>query len=85
MKHSDIHDPKDIGDNPFEANQENILENALYVYDYINKVIGIDESNIIIFGRSIGSGPASYVSSKRKPGALILMSAFKSIRDIVKD
>ena len=47
--------------------------------------MGIDESNIIMFGRSIGSGPASYVSSKRKPGALILMSAFKSIRDIVKD
>ena len=58
---------------------------ALYLYDYVNKVIGIEEENIILFGRSIGSGPATYVASKRKPGALLLMSAFKSIRDIVKD
>ena len=71
--------------NIFEANEKNILMSALYVYDYVNKVIGIEEDNIILFGRSIGSGPATYVASKRKPGALLLMSAFKSIRDIVKD
>lgn len=71
--------------NPFEANEENILDNALYVYDYIHKIFGIDEENIILFGRSIGTGPASYVASKRKPGALLLMSAFTSIRDIIKD
>lgn len=74
-----------LGDNVFEANEENILEDALYVYDYINKVLGIDEENIIIFGRSIGTGPATHVASKRKPGCLLLMSAFKSIRAIAQD
>jgi len=74
-----------MGASPFEANEDNILENALYVYDYINKVVGIEQENIIIFGRSIGSGPAIHVSSLRKPGALLLMSAFTSIRDIIKD
>ena len=66
----------------FESNEENILDNAVYVYDYVNKVLGIDEKNIIVFGRSMGSGPACHVASKRKPGALLLMSAFKSIRAI---
>jgi len=47
--------------------------------------MGIEEENIIIFGRSIGSGPATYISSKRKPGCLLLMSAFKSIRAIAED
>lgn len=29
-------------DNVFEANEENILDDALYVYDYLNQVIGIE-------------------------------------------
>jgi hypothetical protein len=66
----------------FESNEENILDDALYVYDYINKVLGVEEKNIIVFGRSMGSGPATHVSSKRKPGCLLLMSSFKSIRAI---
>ena len=82
-------DPTDIHnsmpENVFEANENNILMSALYVYDYVNKVIGIEEDNIILYGRSIGTGPAAYLASKRKPGAVLLMSAFKSIRDIVKD
>lgn len=67
---------------PFDTNEDNILEDALYVYDYVNQVLGVEEQNIIIFGRSMGSGPACHVAAKRKPGCLLLMSAFKSIRAI---
>ena len=28
---------------PFDTNEDNILEDALYVYDYVNKVFGIEE------------------------------------------
>jgi abhydrolase domain-containing protein 17 len=72
-------------DQVFEANEENILDDALYAYDYINLVLGIEEKNIIVFGRSMGSGPATHVASKRNPATLMLMSSFKSIRDIAKD
>jgi abhydrolase domain-containing protein 17 len=75
-----MHEP--YRDNVFESNEENILDDAIYVYDYINKVLGIEEKNIIIFGRSMGSGPATHVASLRNPGALLLMSSFKSIRAI---
>jgi hypothetical protein len=61
------------------------LDDAEYLYDYINKVLGINEKDIIIFGRSMGSGPATHLSSCRKPGALLLMSSFKSIRAIAED
>lgn len=33
----------------------------------------------------MGSGPATHVASLRKPGSLLLMSAFKSIRAIAQD
>jgi hypothetical protein len=55
------------------------------VFDYLTIVIGVKESDILLFGRSIGTGPATVVAATRKPGGLVLMSAFKSIRDIVRE
>lgn len=42
--------------------------------------------NIIICGRSIGTGPSCYIASKYKNiGALALISPFTSIRKVVED
>ena len=60
-------------------NADLILNDAEYVYNYLNKRLGYDEKNIIIFGRSIGSGPSTYLASKYKPGCLVLMSPFTSL------
>jgi hypothetical protein len=54
-------------------------EDAIIIYDYLTTVIGIKEENVLLFGRSMGSGPSTYVSSVRNPQALILMSAYRSI------
>lgn len=72
-----------FGNDVFNTNEENVLDDAVYVYDYLNKVIGIDQKNLIIFGRSIGSGPATHLASVRNPACMLLMSAFKSIRAVV--
>ena len=55
------------------------------VYDYLIKKVGFEEKNIMLLGRSIGSGPASYLASQRNPGALIMMSSFTSLRSVVND
>lgn len=62
-----------------------IALDALNVYDYLNIVLNVHERNIILFGRSIGSGPASLVAADRNPCSLLLMSPFKSIREIVRE
>lgn len=80
VEENGIYEP--FNETVFDSNEENILDDALYVYDYLNMVLGIEEKNIIIFGRSMGSGPASHVASLRNPGALLLMSAYTSIRGI---
>ena len=86
MKYQCCFDPYEpYNENVFESNEDNVLDDAEYVYDYLNQVLGIEEKNIIIFGRSMGSGPATHISSVRKPGALLLMSSFKSIRSIAED
>jgi hypothetical protein len=44
----------------------------------------IPEKDIILLGRSIGSGPATWLASVKNPGALILMSGFTSIKAVAK-
>ena len=56
---------------------------ALQIYDYLMTLNS--ETEIIVFGRSIGTGLACYIAKERKPKALVLMSAFTSIKDIAKD
>jgi len=55
------------------------------LFDYLTQVIKVDPSNIILIGRSIGSGPATHLAAHRNPGALILVSAFTSLRKVAKD
>jgi hypothetical protein len=67
------------------TSEQQMGEDSEILYDYLTKVMGIPESSIILFGRSIGSGPATLLASKRKPGALLLMSPFTSIKDVAKN
>lgn len=66
------------------CSERKILFDALTVYKYINAQLKVEEKDIIVFGRSIGSGPASYIAATQKPGILILLSAFTSIRSVAK-
>jgi len=47
--------------------------------------LGFLEKNIIIVGRSIGCGPATYLASQYKIACLTLISPFTSIKGLVKD
>ena len=47
-----------------------------------DEIINNTTKNIFIFGRSIGTSPAIYLASKRKPNALITISAFTSIKAV---
>ena len=51
------------------------------MYDFFTQELGIQAKDIVICGRSIGTGPAVYLAANRNPGALILISPFKSIRE----
>lgn len=53
--------------------------------EYLVKAAKIPESSIILFGKSIGSGPATYLASQYKACALLLLAPFTSIRDMAKE
>jgi len=70
---------------PEGASADKIISDADVVYHFIKEKLKWREEDILICGRSIGSGPACYLASRYKPGVLILVSPHTSIRGVVKD
>jgi len=67
-----------------KPDEEKMKEDADAIYDYLTQVVGIKESDIILFGRSMGSGPTSYLASRKECHSLLLMSPYMSIKDAAK-
>ncbi len=63
---------------------ERIIDDAMNVYDYIID-IGFKKQNIIVLGRSIGTGAALELAIRKEIGVLALVSPFTSLRDVVKE
>ena len=80
----------ELHDDPFggsiECSSTQIKEDADCVYDFVlNTFTGIQESDILVVGRSMGSGPSIHLASTRNPGGLICISAYTSIKNVVSD
>jgi pimeloyl-ACP methyl ester carboxylesterase len=59
--------------------------NALATYDYLTKDKGINPNDIIVMGRSLGSGPATELAIRRPVGGLILQCPLLSaVRVVMK-
>jgi abhydrolase domain-containing protein 17 len=56
-------------------------ENA--AYDYLTVGLKTPPDRIIVFGRSVGSGPAVHLAARRQAGGLILQSPFLSAFRVV--
>lgn len=63
-----------------------IKRRALSLYLYLHFCFGYRQEDIIIFGRSIGSGAAVWLAAQEdvNPGLLITQSAYTSIKDVAK-
>lgn len=59
--------------------QENFFKDALEIYDSYSK-----NKKVILIGKSLGTGVATYLASKRDSKALILITPYDSISAIAK-
>ena len=71
-------------------NEVTLNDTARSVYDFVTSEFGIKSSEVILIGRSIGTGPACVLASELQvqntpPGALILQSPYSSLRDVTSD
>lgn len=47
-------------------------------YDYLVASLGVDPSDILVYGTSLGGGPSTYLAAHRRVGGLVLESTFVS-------
>ncbi len=69
---------------PGKPDSEIILNDSLIVYDYIKNKFQLDKNNLFVCGRSLGSAPAIFLSSKKEINTLFLISAFESMKKVGK-
>jgi hypothetical protein len=62
--------------------ESGLLHDALFIYDSIKDEYR--EKQIVVYGRSIGTGIATWVASRRNPGLLILESPYYNLPDVAK-
>ncbi len=62
-----------------------LFEDALNAYDHITAKLNIAPEHIVLMGRSLGSGVATYVASQRPVSKLILVTPFDSVERIAKN
>jgi pimeloyl-ACP methyl ester carboxylesterase len=56
-----------------------ILEIAEAIWEQIPENFGVPHDRVILYGRSVGSGPATWLASRHEAAGLILEGAFTSI------
>lgn len=63
-----------------------INRDAECVYDFVmENFTGVTEKDIVVLGRSLGSGPCIHLGVVRNPAYLIVCSPFRSIKAVVKE
>ncbi len=74
-------DYRGLGGSPGEISQANILEDGLAAFAWARA----QGYPMVIWGRSLGSGPATYVAGEREANALYLETPFDSATAVAKD
>jgi abhydrolase domain-containing protein 17 len=77
------YDYRGYGLSPGQASVANSYQDVEAAYDYLINILKVPADRIIIFGRSVGSGPSTYLASRRSSAGLILESAFTSTFRVV--
>ncbi len=67
-----------------KASEKVLFSDALEIYDTLVEDYHIDPKNIILMGRSLGAGVATYLSSQRSVKEVILVTPYDSIESLAK-
>ena len=69
--------------NNFRCSEQYCYNDIDTVYNYMVTVLKIPPGRIVLFGRSLGTGPSVYLAAKQRVAGLILNSGFLSIYRVV--
>lgn len=69
---------------PGEATEENIIKDIEPVWNFVTKILKFERQDILVMGRSIGTGPATHMAYQYQCGGLVLISPFTSLKCVAK-
>jgi pimeloyl-ACP methyl ester carboxylesterase len=72
------------GATPGTPSEQALFQDALAVYDFAVKQPGVSAENIVVVGRSLGSGVASYVAANRQVLGLVLVTPYDSMAAVAQ-
>lgn len=65
--------------------EKNLYADAISIYDYFAKRDDIDNKKIVVIGRSLGTGVATYLAQTRQVRGVILVSPYDSLVSIARE
>jgi len=77
-------DYRGFGLTPGTPSEQAVDQDAASAYDYLKRQ-GVDDAHIVLWGHSLGSGPAVYLAVTHPAKALVLFGAFTSIPEAAAD
>ncbi len=77
-----IMDYRTYGKSKGKLSEQGFYDDADYCYNYILQYY--NEEDIVLYGRSLGTGVATYLASKHQPKQLILETPYYSILDVAR-
>ncbi len=65
--------------------ENNLYADAISIYDYFTKRADIDNRRIVVMGRSLGTGVATYLAQIRQVRGVILISPYDSLASVARE
>ncbi len=72
------------GNSAGSPSEKHIFNDAEFIYDWVCKNPIIDNTKIVVMGRSLGTGVAIHLASKKPILSIILVSPFDSIKRVAQ-
>jgi fermentation-respiration switch protein FrsA (DUF1100 family) len=77
-----IVDYRGYGQSTGTPSEQGIYNDAEACWQYLTETRGIAPADIVVFGRSMGGGAATWLAAQHRPGAVILESVFTNVPDV---
>jgi pimeloyl-ACP methyl ester carboxylesterase len=72
------------GDSQGKPSQARLCQDALFLLDWITRREGVPLTQVVLMGRSLGSGVAVFVAAQRPVKGVILVTPFDSLRHVAR-
>jgi len=77
-----IVDYRGYGQSTGTPSEQGLYHDAAACWNYLTKERDIAPEDVVVFGRSMGGGAATWLAARHTPGAVILESVFTNVPDV---